>query len=239
MHATFDELLNLRIQSEDSPLSAHVRACAECRNLLAQLQARTEALRRLPAKGPAPERWDAIQRALLAPPVADHAAARSRAGDERQLRPGWLLPAASAAAVVLAVVVVLQQRDEIRETGQSVGQTVESAGPDASGTTPHEATPSETTPVVQAQNAARLIQESQRLENLLAAYTEEPRLTRASTELTVAELEDRIQWIDYRLNLAAERGVDPYQSQRLWRERVDLLNSLVAVRYAQARTTAF
>ncbi len=237
MHATFDELLNLRNESADSPLAAHVRACTECREQLAQLQARTEALRRLPAKGAAPDRWDAIQRALHAPPAVNRIEQRPKhSREERQLRPGWLLPAASAVAVVLVVVITLQQRDGTDEPVQ----VAEESGPAVIEGTPSDTTRAETTPVAQAGNAARLIQESQRLESLLAAaYSEEPRLARASTELTVADLEDRILWVDYRLNLAAERGLDPYQSQRLWRERVDLLNSLVAVRYAQARTTAF
>jgi hypothetical protein len=84
-----------------------------------------------------------------------------------------------------------------------------------------------------------LVAESQRLESLLAALPREPRLTRARTALTVADLEDRIQWVDYRLGLAHEAGLAAEPSERLWRERVDLLNSLVAVRYAEARTVAF
>jgi hypothetical protein len=88
-------------------------------------------------------------------------------------------------------------------------------------------------PAVERQS---LIAESQRLEQLLTELPGEPRLTRAATALTVADLEDRIRWVDYGLALHNETGVDPSQSQQLWRERVDLLNSLIAVRYAQART---
>jgi hypothetical protein len=94
-----------------------------------------------------------------------------------------------------------------------------------------------TVPVPDARQA--LVAESQRLESLLASLPNEPRLTRAQTALTVADLEDRIQWVDYRLNLASEAGLADEPAERLWRERVDLLNSLVAVRYAQARTVAF
>ena len=75
--------------------------------------------------------------------------------------------------------------------------------------------------------------------SLLAALPNQPRLTRAQTALTVADLEDRIQWVDYRLNLASEAGLADEPAAKLWRERVDLLNSLVAVRYAEARTVAF
>jgi hypothetical protein len=84
-----------------------------------------------------------------------------------------------------------------------------------------------------------LLAESQRLESLLASLPAEPRVTRAHTALTVADLEDRIQWVDYRLNFANEAGLRGDQADLLWRERVDLLNSLVAVRYAQTRAVAF
>jgi hypothetical protein len=222
MHATFDDLLTLRDDAADSALSAHVRACAECRQQLARLRARTDALRRLPPVGSAPDRWDAIQHALHAPVVRVEHTPR---------HPGWLLPAASAAAVVLAVVVTLQSGGPQEDAGidrEVADVVVEQPLPDV-----------DTAPVANAQNAARLIQESQRLEQLLASYPQAPRVTRASTELTVADLEDRIQWVDYRLNQRVDSGLDEFQAQRLWRERVELLNSLVAVRYAQARTSAF
>ena len=130
-------------------------------------------------------------------------------------RPGWLLPAASAALVLVAVLFTLNNRrpDSLPEPAMS------------------------TPPAADARQA--LVAESQRLESLLAALPNEQRLTRAQTALTVADLEDRIQWVDYRLNLANEAGLADEPAERLWRERVDLLNSLVAVRYAEARTVAF
>jgi len=86
---------------------------------------------------------------------------------------------------------------------------------------------------------AALVAESQRLEAVLASLPADARLTRAGTALTVADLENRIRWVDYRLDLASEAGINPRQADLLWRERVELLNSLVAVRYADARTRAF
>jgi hypothetical protein len=130
-------------------------------------------------------------------------------------RPGWFLPATSAALVLVTVLFTLSSRrpDSLPEPAMS------------------------TVPVPDARQA--LVAESQRLESLLASLPNEPRLTRAQTALTVADLEDRIQWVDYRLNLASEAGLAEEPAERLWRERVDLLNSLVAVRYAEARTVAF
>jgi hypothetical protein len=213
MHASFEHLLRLRDgRPVDATLAAHVRNCAECRAELAQLQQRTDDLRRLPGRSPAPELWSDIRAALDAPPPAR---ATPRA------RPGWWLPAASAAAVVLAVVLTLDRR-----VAPSGDDTLTQAGAEAD-------------IAQQLAHPGELIEESQRLEQLLAVFPAEPRVTRASTALTVADLEDRIQWVDYRLNLSAEAGLDANQSERLWRERVELLNSLVAVRYAEARTRAF
>jgi hypothetical protein len=132
----------------------------------------------------------------------------------RARRPGWILPAASAALVLFAVLL-----------------TVSSHGPRTQG--PQVAT--DVSPVA----SPRLLAESQRLEAMLASLPSDSQLTRAGTELTVADLEDRIRWVDYRLSLADEAGIDARQANLLWRERVDLLNSLVAVRYADARTRAF
>jgi hypothetical protein len=55
----------------------------------------------------------------------------------------------------------------------------------------------------------------------------------AGTAATVAALEDRIALVDYEINHAA---LDPDAQQRLtqlWQQRVNLLQSLAAVRYAQ------
>jgi hypothetical protein len=132
-------------------------------------------------------------------------------------RPGWLLPAASA-ALVLAVVLL------------TFGEREAPTPPVGAGTA---------TTIAPAATHADLLAESQRLESLLASLPAEPRITRAQTALTLADLEDRLQWVDYRISLASEVGLGRADAELLWRERVDLLNSLVAVRYAQTRTVAF
>ena len=133
-------------------------------------------------------------------------------------RPGWLVPVASAALVLVAVLFTLNSRRPDFNPETEAGVAI-------------------ATPVQDGRRA--LVAESQRLESLLAALPNQPRLTRAQTALTVADLEDRIQWVDYRLNLASEAGLADEPAEKLWRERVDLMNSLVAVRYAEARTVAF
>lgn len=207
MHASIEQLLNLRDDGDaGDDVAAHVRECAECRSTLERLNLVTAALRSLPARVSAPDRWNEIAARLSGDRAAKSAPRR---------RPGWFLPAASAALVLVAVLLTFNDRD------------APTADP-------------QTKEIAAAESARQqLLAESRRLESLLAAMPAEPRVTRAHTAMTVADLEDRIQWVDYRLNVANETGLRGDQADLLWRERVDLLNSLVAVRYAQTRAVAF
>lgn len=213
MHPRFDQLLSGALEEE---VALHVSACAECRTHFEGAQLTAARLRALPAQTDAPDRWLAIQYAL-----------RAR-GDVRSApkarRPGWLLPAASAALVVIAVLITVSSQGP-RDRSHSQSVAIDDA---RTGSAP-----------VQVPAPAALIAESQRLEAVLASLPADARLTRAGTALTVADLEDRIRWVDYRLDLVTESGINPRQADLLWRERVELLNSLVAVRYADARTRAF
>ncbi len=213
MHPSFDQLLSLR--ESDAPedeVTVHVRNCAQCRATVESERGITARLRELTVNVAPPDRWLAIRTAFLA-----RAAARS---ERRARRPGWFLPAASAALVLCAVLL-----------------TVSSRGPQQ-GSIPRRAIATDV-PDVAAPPQQLLVAESQRLEAVLATLPGDTRVTRAGTALTVAGLEDRIRWVDYRLNMASEAGINPRQEDLLWRERVELLNSLVAVRYADARTRAF
>ena len=83
-----------------------------------------------------------------------------------------------------------------------------------------------------------LMTESQRLENDLRDLPAEPRVMRAGTAATIADLEDRIAAIDYQLN-DPEFQLNPEEEEIFWRERVRLMKLLVGMRYAQAQRTAF
>jgi hypothetical protein len=212
MHATLDQLLKLRDDPvADEAAASHVARCPGCAAQLARLRTVTRGLRTLEAPWEVPDRWYAIRSELRRPMTVVPTRAR----------PGWLMPAASVAAVAaLALALTLRQ----------------SGGPPDA--TPSVQLPTASGPVQIDPRA--LMAESRRLEELLNTLPrEEPRITRASTALTVADLEDRIQLVDARLTMGAEEGLDRQQAGRLWRERVDLLNSLIAVRYAEASTTAF
>lgn len=73
--------------------------------------------------------------------------------------------------------------------------------------------------------------ENDRLEWLLAALPE-PRAMRGSTAFTLAEIEDRLAFVDDRLSRVMLEPNAPERAEQLWRERVGLMNSLVQVRYA-------
>lgn len=77
-----------------------------------------------------------------------------------------------------------------------------------------------------------LIAENARLETLLAALPE-PRRTRLSSAYTVAALEDQLAVVDEQLSIVAFEPHAPELADRLWRERVTVMNSLVQVQYAR------
>lgn len=86
-------------------------------------------------------------------------------------------------------------------------------------------------PVVLASAAVRV--ENARLEALLATLPER-RVMRGRTAFTVAELEDRLAMLDDHLSRVTLEPNAPERAERLWRQRVDVMNSLVQVRYADA-----
>ncbi|MBM5811160.1 MAG: hypothetical protein FJ191_04240 [Gammaproteobacteria bacterium] len=83
--------------------------------------------------------------------------------------------------------------------------------------------------LVSGSDAIRL--ENARLEYLLAAMPE-PGSMRGSTAFTVVVLEDRLAAIDDRLSVTVLEPHAPEAADQLWRERRELLDSLVQVRYA-------
>jgi len=83
-----------------------------------------------------------------------------------------------------------------------------------------------------------LMVQSQQIERDLRALPVQPSLMQASTAATIAQIEDRIAEIDYRLNHPQVR-MNPAQTEIYWRERVRLMNSLLSLRTAQAQRMAF
>ena len=85
---------------------------------------------------------------------------------------------------------------------------------------------------VRAESLASLVARSQRLEALLRGLPR-PAVERAATAALIDELQARIQVLDVQLSDAEGTGLDHAQAQQLWAVRVQLLDSLVSVRYAE------
>ena len=84
-----------------------------------------------------------------------------------------------------------------------------------------------------------LVQESARLDRALRRLSYQRPMMSGETAATIAGLEDRIALIDEQLTYGNARGVEQPERTALWGERVELMNALVHVRYAQAQPTGF
>ena len=80
-----------------------------------------------------------------------------------------------------------------------------------------------------------LKQRSQRLEAVLAALESRPRVTSARSAGTIAELEDGIALVDFQIGQVRPGEEDAALHRALWKKRVELMESLVTVRYAGER----
>jgi len=81
---------------------------------------------------------------------------------------------------------------------------------------------------------ADLMTRSQQLESVLASLEARPRITSARSAGAIAELEDGIALVDYHL-AQGDATLDAVAQRALWRKRVELMESLVTVRYTGER----
>jgi hypothetical protein len=81
---------------------------------------------------------------------------------------------------------------------------------------------------------AELRSRSQMLEAVLAELPARPAVKRAATSVPIDSLEARVQWLDHEILVADAQASAP-QAEQLWRERVEVLNSLVQLRYVEAQ----
>ena len=133
----------------------------------------------------------------------------------------WMGGLAIAATVVLAVILLpkLNTSPQLEPT-----------------TTEPQATAGENELGITALQA--LMVQSQRLESDLRAMPEEPKVMRASTVATIADIENAVASIDFQLNDSSMQ-MTADERELFWRERVRLMKSLVQLRYAQAQRTSF
>jgi hypothetical protein len=210
MHASLDQLLSLRDGAPvDAAVREHAQHCATCLAESVRLAQMRSRLQSLPALNAPSHAWESIE---------------ARAGQAPR-RP--YLRALTAALVVLVVgsiaVVGLQNSD---------------TQPDSVAHTP--ASPMQTGPSVAAKSdVERLMAQSRKLEELLAYLPERPQVERVSTAATVDSIEQRIQWLDWQLAYESDAGLNARQAERLWSERVELMDSLLKVRYAESAPMVF
>lgn len=211
MHARIEHLLSLRDRlPTEAWVADHVEQCQSCATELRRLDELRGRLQSLPQLEPPAVAWDRIR-------------ARSKSDSppwQRRLR----FAAAAVSLLVLGTVVaVIVRQNGITQHGPSIAVT---------GETPKPAT-------ADAAPVRDLVAQSQYLEGLLHSLPERPRIERVSTAATLDTIEQRIQWLDFQLSYAPEQGLSERQAQRLWRERVELMDSLVKVRSAEAGTISF
>ncbi|MFT3905941.1 MAG: hypothetical protein QM718_06530 [Steroidobacteraceae bacterium] len=87
---------------------------------------------------------------------------------------------------------------------------------------------------------ASLVDRSQQLEAILQALPQRPAVEHASTSAAIDALQGRIQLLDAQLaQVQQDNPSDSQGAQRLWQERVQLLNTLVSVRYAESARSGY
>ncbi|HXC07919.1 MAG TPA: hypothetical protein VNV61_03245 [Steroidobacteraceae bacterium] len=122
--------------------------------------------------------------------------------------------AIGAAALLIAGILVLIQ---IRYSDRGPDIAADIASPDPDG-----------------QRLQRLVTRSQQLEDLLQRLPPRPSVERAATSAAIDDLQTRIQVLDLQLDTIPSGDHERDRAQRLWNARVQLLHSLIDVRYAEA-----
>ena len=146
----------------------------------------------------------------------------------RFIRPAqWPLRGAIAAAVAVIAVLAVRSLDE---PGGAAPVAIVAENPVSTADTPG---------LGGAAAYTSLTSESARLERMLNEIPYRPRLVNAGTATMISGLEDRIGQVDQVLMYTSANGLQPEQTVALWQERVDLMNALLQVRYAEAQRFGF
>ena len=169
-------------------------------------------LRALPETMPPRAVWERIREQA----EAEGLLARQKQAGRRP----WYLGAGLAAAAALVAITLNPLQTTVEP---EPGQIVPSSVP--------------TNPPIEARlNVLRA--ESSQLEGELASMPSAPRVRRAGTAASIADITDRIAAIDFQLS-DPEVKLSPDEEEIFWRERVRLMKLLVKLRYAQAQRAAF
>lgn len=86
---------------------------------------------------------------------------------------------------------------------------------------------------------AALVEYSQQLEGALQAMEPESRVLNGRAAVAVADIQDRIAWVDAQLAQSPARREASSQVANLWRERVELMDALVNVHATRVANVGF
>jgi hypothetical protein len=222
MHARIEHLLSLRDgEPVGAELVAHVRSCPICTGELQRLSALRAEMQALPQFDPPDLAWERIQQTVP-----------ERTAPVPPRRVGFA--AAAAALITLAAIALIARHGDQRSTELSAGACTTS-GTEGAACPPKVLNK----PTSDIPHLDELIAQSQQLEQILQTLPQRPRIERVSTAATIDTIEQRIAWLDFQLSSAPDADLNEEQSRRLWRERVELMDSLVKVRYAEAGSLWF
>jgi hypothetical protein len=209
MHATVHQLLSLR---DGEPVDADAARHVEHCAICTSELARV---------GRVQQRMQSL--ASIEPPAQawNQIAARMQVAESPQgSRMPWAFAAAAAVAVVSGI--LFRQFNVPVEAVPSVQLAPESE---------------QQTPTVASLD--QLVAQSQELDQMLQYLPERPAVERVALAATIDTIEQRVQWLDQQLSYAPDTGLNEAQATELWRERVDLMDSLVKVRYAEGAPMSF
>ena len=211
MHARIEHLLSLRDgEPVAAELVAHIRSCAICTGELQRLSALRAEMQALPQFDPPVLSWERIEQTI---PRRTSTLPPRKVG----------FAAAAVALIMLAAIALIARHGDHRSSEQSV-KAPKVLNEPRSSDVPH---------------LDELVAQSQQLEQILQTLPQRPRIERVSTAATIDTIEQRIAWLDFQLLSTPDGDLSEEQSRRLWRERVELMDSLVKVRYAEAGSLWF
>jgi hypothetical protein len=210
MHARIDELLSLR---DGEPLAAatrvHIDQCVICTASLRELQQRRQSLCDLPLQ--------------TAPTIEFAHILQRAAAAQRQVRVRYMRVAAAVVTFAFIGLAMLHHHDFAKRASVHA--------------------PERQPQRVEVLPVAQLVAQSRELDQLFQQLPAPRQVQRVAYAATVARIEQRVQWIDSQLSstpdpaMAQARGDEV--EQQLWRERVNLMDSLVKVRYVESFPQAF
>ncbi len=209
MHARIDHLLSLRdSEPVDLAVRSHVESCTECAQAKAGLETMRRRLAALPAVNAPADGWTRVRARIDA---AQRPAVPRRGGS---------MVAIAASCAMLGVLAGML----LREGGRGAQEL---AAQPAAGVLPQT-----------LDSIEELRDRSRVLEEVLAALPARPAVERAGTAVPIDTLQAQVQWVDHQLSVSGAAHAAPDLRERLWRERVEIMNTLVQLRYVEAQRVA-